>query len=197
MGKKTIYWVRHGESLSNISETNHKIIDPSLTQKGIIQCETLKKKLESNKIIANIDLIIVSPLNRTLETYYNIIDNKLQNDILTISLDEIREFIDKPCHKREPIDKKKKKYKYKFVNFDKIKNNHDYMYWVFNGFEPKNNIITRCKWFINWLKTRKEKNIMVITHGNFLLPMFENILTDSDNKTFFSNCELRKYILEN
>lgn len=193
MKNKTIYWIRHAESLSNISESNYKIVDPSLTLRGINQCDKLKKYLEINKIIDNIDLIVVSPLNRTLETYQNIIDDKLHNSILTISLDEIREFIDQPCHKREEIDKKNKKYK--FINFDMIQNNQDYLYKKFNGKESKNNIISRCEWFINWLKNRKEKNIMVITHGNFLLPMFENVLTDVDNKSFFSNCELRKNIL--
>jgi broad specificity phosphatase PhoE len=193
MNNKTLYWVRHGESLSNISESNYQIVDPCLTLKGYEQCELLKKKIEINKIIDNLDLIVVSPLNRTLETYYNIIDNKKYNNILTISLDEIREHIDNPCHKRISISEKKNKYK--FVNFDKIKNNQDFMYNKFNGLEPKTNVIQRCEWFINWLKKRKEKNIMIITHGNFLLPMFSNVLTNMENKSFFSNCELRKNIL--
>jgi len=138
-------------------------------------------------------LIVVSPLNRTLETYINVIDKKKCENISTISLDEIREHINQPCHKRMPISEKRKKYK--FVNFDKIKNNQDLMYDKFNGLEPKTNVIQRCEWFINWLKNRKEKNIIIITHGNFLFPMFLDILTDMENKTFFSNCELRKNIL--
>ena len=28
---KIIYWIRHGESLSNISNLNHNIFDPDLT----------------------------------------------------------------------------------------------------------------------------------------------------------------------
>jgi hypothetical protein len=66
------------------------------------------------------------------------------------------------------------------------------MYKKFNGLEPKSNVINRCKWFVKWLKSRKESNIIVITHGNFLYPMFNDVLTlQTDNKTFFSNCEIR------
>lgn len=69
------------------------------------------------------------------------------------------------------------------------------MYNKFNGLEPKTNVVQRCEWFINWLKKRKEKNIMIITHGNFLLPMFSSVLTNTEDKSFFSNCEYRKNIL--
>lgn len=193
MCKKNIYWIRHGESLSNISESNYSIVDPSLTSNGYLQCETLKKYIHSSKIIDNIDLIVVSPLNRTLQTYANIISPHTYTNIPTISLDEIREHINQPCHKRTTI--REKKNLYKFVNFDKITDNQDNQYIKFNGLEPKSNLINRCKWFVSWLESRKEKNIMVITHGNFLLPMFTDVLANVDNKTFFANCEIRKSIL--
>lgn len=200
--KKNIYWIRHGESLSNISNQNNHIMDPKLTFKGIKQCAELKKYLESNKILDNVELIVVSPLNRTLQTCINIINFHVktkveQNKIKIISLDEIREQIDHLCHKRDLISKKKSNFK--FVDFNCIISDHDSMYKKFNGFEPKTNVISRCKWFYNWLKTRKEKNIIVITHGNFLLPMFNDILIYMDininDRSFFSNCEIRKILL--
>lgn len=198
--KKNIYWIRHAESLSNISNQNNNIMDPKLTVKGIKQCEELSKYFESNKILDDVELIVVSPLNRTLQTCKSIIqiNNKIikkQNKIKLISLDEIREHIDHLCHKRDFISKKKSIYNY--VDFNHIISDDDTMYKKFNGFEPKTNVISRCKWFYKWLKNRKEKNIIVITHGNFLLPMFNNVLIDIDinNKSFFSNCEIRKTLL--
>jgi len=47
---KNIYWIRHAEALSNLSEFNYKIVDPGLTPLGYTQCENLKKYLQSNKI---------------------------------------------------------------------------------------------------------------------------------------------------
>lgn len=184
--KKNVYWVRHGESLSNVSKLGYEIVDPGLTPMGYTQCKELKKYLEFNKIIKDIDLIVVSPLERTLETCDKIINHNYSIPI--ISLDEIREHIDYPCHKRKSISKKKSQYK--FVNFNQITNDDDFMYLKFAGNEPKTNVNARCKWFVRWLKNRKEKNILVITHGNFLLPMFDII--DAENKNFFSNCEIRK-----
>lgn len=192
---KNIYWIRHAETLSNISELNYAIVDPGLTSNGYLQCEKLKEHIYTNKINIHIDLVVVSPLERTLETCSNILNLqsfKLKN-IPIISLDEIREHINQPCHKRTSIDKKKSRYK--LINFDKIKSNEDMIYKKFNGQEPKTNLIDRCNWFLKWLKNRKEKNIMVITHGNFLLPMFENILSNITDKTFFFNCEMRKSVL--
>lgn len=193
MTDKTLYWIRHGESFSNLSEKNYSIVDPGLTTNGLAQCKVLKSYIDANKILDNIDLIVVSPLNRTLETCANIIGTKTKDDINIISLDEIREHVNQPCHKRNSIKEKKKKYK--FVNFTKITDNEDLIYEKFNGQEPKTNVVSRCEWFVNWLKKRKEKNIMIITHGNFLFPMFLHVLTYVENKNFFSNCEIRKNTL--
>ena len=184
---KNIYWIRHAESLSNTSELNSQIKDPKLTTKGIIECENLKKKLINEKILNSIDLIVVSPLTRTLETSYEIFHSSAYN-IPIISLDEIREQMDKPCHNRNVIINKKKKYPY--INFSYMPNN-DIMYNKSRGNEKKEQVITRCKWFIRWLKNCKEKNIAVITHGNFLYPMFNDVLKNVLNKTFFTNCEIR------
>lgn len=186
--KKIIYWIRHGESLSNISDSNHDIIDPELTFTGKSQCDELKKKIKSDNIDSKIDLIIVSPLTRTLETCSNVFDD-LVNKIKFICLEEIREHIDKPCHMR-----KKKNLlvnKYKHIDFSNLTHDDDFLYKHYNGLETKSNVIERCKKFVRWLKNRKEKNIVIITHGNFLYPMFNDVLKNVPNKTFFSNCELR------
>ena len=54
-----------------------------------------------------IDLIVVSPLTRTLQTNFEIF-NSLFYTTPIISLDEIREQMGKPCHMRYDIKIKKK-----------------------------------------------------------------------------------------
>jgi len=184
---KTIHWVRHGETLSNISELNYQIIDPELTLKGRSQCDKLFDQL--NQIDKNlpIDLIVVSPLFRTLQT----MDLSCTNFIYKcpiISLDIIREQINQLCHKRKDLDNIKKKFFY--VNFSNIEND-DILYKKFNGMEPDSHVISRCEQFMDWIRRRKEKNIIVITHGGFLSYIFNNILYNEPNKSYFSNCELR------
>jgi broad specificity phosphatase PhoE len=190
--KKTIYWIRHAESFSNTSEGGWQIIDPGLTELGIVQCETLKKHISSEKILDNVDLILVSPLSRTLETCVKVFDDCFYK-IPILSIEEIREQMDKPCHKRKNISEKKNKFKP--IDFSKL-DDYDKEFDKYNGSESKTNVIKRCKKFIAWLKNQKQTNIIVITHGNFLYPMFNEILEDiNNNKTFFSNCEIRKTFL--
>lgn len=185
--KKNIYWIRHAESLSNTSELNSQIEDPKITQKGIEECKQLREKIFSDGLDKRVDLIVVSPLTRTLQTCHELFYDLIYH-IPIISLDEIREQIDKPCHKRINISEKKKIYPY--VKFQ-IDSNNDLMYKKVSGNESFEQVLSRCEWFVEWLRHRKEKNIVVVTHGNFLYPMFNNILTNVSNKTFFSNCEMR------
>ena len=202
---KTIHWIRHGESLSNISDSNSNIIDPGLTTNGLDQCEKLKSYVNKNsQIFGSIDLIIVSPLTRTLETYHNVFGSNTNNSnipvisvipvIPVISLDMVREQMDKPCHKRKTISKLKLKKQFDQIDFSNLPHD-DIMYEKVKGTETKSQVINRCNQFVQWLRARKEKNIIVVTHGNFLYPMFNDVLDLNPNlkisKSFFSNCELR------
>jgi broad specificity phosphatase PhoE len=189
---KKIYWIRHGESFSNTSDLNHNIIDPYLTKHGIEQCEILKNKIKSDNLYEKIDLVVVSPLSRSLQTCSNVFDNLIYQ-VNFICMEEVREHINQPCHKRKT--KLELKNKYKFIDFSNLIYEDDYLYMKYNGNESKSEIIIRCNKFIKWLKSRKEKNIVVVSHGNFLFPMFNDVLKDIPNKSFFTNCELRIYEL--
>lgn len=201
MVKKKIYWIRHAESYSNVSNYYDNVLDPDLTQDGIKQCEELKNKIKFNdfdnfnnlnNLNIKIDLIVVSPLTRTLETC-SIVFNEHIGKVSFICLEDVREQINKLCHKRKKKEILKKKYE--FIDFSNLTSNDDNLYTQNNGLEKKSNVVKRCNKFIEWLKKRKETNIVVITHGNFLYPMFNDVLDNISNKTFFSNCELRIYDL--
>lgn len=202
--KKTIYWIRHAESISNISENNSNMIDPKITIEGYNQCVKLKEIIYGKKIIQNINLVIVSPLERTLETCV-----KILNHDNIISKEEIREFIDKPCHQRLCISKKKNEYKN--INFSQIEYNCDNIYTETNGKESDYHLIIRIEKFLNWLSNIREKNIIVISHGTFLFTLFNKVLINNptsisnikfytklniDDKnyinSFFNNCEMKK-----
>ena len=66
-----IYFIRHAEGEHNLSPECWEIKYPKLTEKGRNQSIGNRKFFEK----INIDLIVVSPLKRTLETAELIFDN--------------------------------------------------------------------------------------------------------------------------
>ena len=65
MSTNTLYFVRHGENLANITkEFSYKLIDYSLTPKGVLQAE---QTAEFFKTIP-VDAVYASPLKRARET---------------------------------------------------------------------------------------------------------------------------------
>merc|ERR1712224_489287 len=55
--------VRHGEGEHNATR-NYKLIDPHLTEKGIIQA----RSLSGHPLFNGVELIVVSPLTRAVQT---------------------------------------------------------------------------------------------------------------------------------
>jgi broad specificity phosphatase PhoE len=58
---KRLYWVRHGESIVNLTkEFSHRLVDKPLTPKGTLQAQQTADYFIDKKI----DAIYCSPLNK-------------------------------------------------------------------------------------------------------------------------------------
>tara|TARA_B100000424_G_C22683360_1_gene374133 strand:- start:72 stop:632 length:561 start_codon:yes stop_codon:yes gene_type:complete len=173
-----IYFIRHAEGYHNLSEKAWNIKFPRLTEKGIIQANNAKKNIPSQ-----IDLILVSPLVRTLETA-DIIFKSRKNKF--ISEEFIKEKVVNPCDYRQPVLEVKDEFNY--VNFDNI--NDDYN---FNKHENDNDVSKRLELFYDWILNRNENSIAVVSHGQYLY-QFINRYGDQLNitdKSWMENCEIR------
>ena len=61
----TLYLIRHGENTANITkEFSHRLVDYSLTPKGVLQAQQTAEYFKSRQI----DAIYCSPLKRAIET---------------------------------------------------------------------------------------------------------------------------------
>jgi len=184
---KNIYFIRHAEGYHNLrtnGHNNHHIKYPRLTVRGIQQCQKTREQLKDIKF----DIIIVSPLRRTLETAQYIFDRNIPH----LSLEYIREFIYNPCDFRESIEEVILHFPY--VDFSKICDTDDY-----NKMESNEDINIRIKRFMKFLTESPYHNIAVISHGVFLnkfLLKYNDELRINYNK-FMDNCECRKGILYN
>lgn len=200
---KIIHFVRHAEGTHNLAAQLESVTaylredleDAELTEKGKKQCQELH--LDSSKKYQNIQLVVVSPMNRTMQTALLSFPQYI-NIVPWIAKEEIREKTGiHPCDKRKSISEHQ--IRYPKIDFSEIESNDDIIYPKYNSREPVQDVIDRATVFLNWLMRRPEREILVVTHSAFLEVLFEQVLHAdemSHNQRFY-NCELRTIILTN
>ena len=177
-----IYFIRHAEGEHNIYTDNNYNLNikyPCLTNKGKEQ--TLVQKSALSKI--SMDIVIVSPLKRTIQTAISIFDVEKQ---YILANENIREIVDCPCDLRRNTSIIKNEFP--FIDFSEIDSNETYSLK-----EDPVSYNKRMDNFYNWLKNQKFKNIATVSHGVFLLKFLEKYgeKLGIHDKTYFKNCECR------
>ena len=164
---KILHLVRHGHSLHN--ELFHKIgvqafrlqatIDSPLTQEGHLQSIELGQSWQNKK---EIELVLVSPLTRTLETCMNIFGD---TEIPIISQEFLREYPigEDTCNKRSSMTSLNNRFpKIEFqldVDQDTL--------WKEDYRENMIELEQRLETMITYLQKRPEKNIAIVGHSSF------------------------------
>ena len=176
--RQLIYFIRHGlakhnENFKKYGEKTFydpNFTDTKLIREGINQSKKLSSTWEE---INNIELVLVSPLYRTLETA-NIIFNGISVPI--ISLENLREYPmgEQTCNKRS--DKKILLKDFPNINFDNIKSNNDIL-WDPNNTETIESLDNRINEIKKYIKTRNEKKICIISHTIFIEKMKNNTIS--------------------
>lgn len=181
---KKIFFIRHGEGYHNLMNYNYHnwhLLYPRLTTNGINQCYKLKEKLKLEKF----NLVIVSPLRRTLETAEYVFDknNKF------VANEDIREVLSNPCDLRESIPEISKSYCY--INFDKIPENES-----LEIKESNENVNQRIENFYNYLSKLPLGNYAVVSHFEFLKRFLIKYGKDMCIENIeFNNCECKIGVL--
>ena len=179
---KSLYCIRHGLSLHNILYNRHgsktfydkDYVDTMLLPEGRQQAQTLGKTWNE---INNIELVIVSPLKRTLETAVNIFETI---DVPIIALEMCREF---PmglhtCNKRS--NKEELELLYPQVNFDNILSQKDNL-WDDKQEESIDSLNSRIALFTEYIKNRSETKIAFVNHAAFIGQMKDKHIKYLDN----------------
>jgi broad specificity phosphatase PhoE len=78
---KTIYYMRHFQAKHNVDAAYLNILDPDLTEYGFGQGATTK--FNDDKL----ELVICSPLSRTIQTYLSLFNNSKRRDQIPFKLD--------------------------------------------------------------------------------------------------------------
>jgi broad specificity phosphatase PhoE len=220
--------VRHAQGIHNVAgEKDHDAyssedyFDAHLTPLGWEQVDNLREHVHASGLFKKVELVIVSPLLRTLQTAVGVfggegckdetplmVENSGNSVRPAISALNCPPFITKelcrehigvhPCDRRRSVTE----YKSMFpaVDFSLIESDADTL-WKTDVREKNEEVAIRGMKFINWLWTRKEKEIAVVTHSGFLVPTLSAYGNDchpsvkQELSTFFKNCELRSVVI--
>jgi broad specificity phosphatase PhoE len=191
----TLHLVRHAQGFHNLSVANHHMPDPLLTEYGKEQCRQLHDSFDP---MNSIDLIVASPLKRTIYTalisFRDIIARK---NLQVIAMPEVQETSDIPCDTGSDIKELEKEFAGQPVDFSMVaarpdwnSKQGDWAPWT----DPLNVRATKAR---QWLAARKETNIVVVTHGGFLHYLTEDFHGyDTFVGTGWANTEWRSYTFD-
>jgi len=171
MGKKLIYFVRHGESVLNAQGIRQGSAGP-LSEKGRAQAEETAHKFSRHK--GGPQVIISSPYERTLETA-KIIAKELKMEVYCSPLLAERR------NPSEIVGKDKNSLEVRKIVDQIDKSFHDDN-MRYSDEENFSDLKKRAKDLLEYIKCRPEKRILMVTHGIFL-KMVASYITHGDHLT--------------
>lgn len=166
-----IHLVRHAQGLHNLHSNNHYIHDPDLTELGEQQCLELQKAALFPH--DQIDLIVSSPLKRTIRTALIAFGEPLRaKSLKVICLQGLQETSALPCDTGTPRDQLELEFKGQPVDFSYVTPGWDCK--VGRWAPDAEAIEMRARQVRLWLRDRPEKEIVCVTHAGFLHYLTEN-----------------------
>ena len=165
---KKIICIRHGQATHNF---DHKLrgekayLDPIHRDSVLLkQGELEAKNLNSDVLKMDFEIILVSPLTRTLQTCMLATKNVKKP---RIALECVREF---PCRVHTPNNRKNisiLKEKFEQVDFSEIQDDEDPLWNDINK-ETKKELDMRIEEFKQWLRNRPEQTFILFSHASFI-----------------------------
>ncbi|KAL2343881.1 hypothetical protein Fmac_005166 [Flemingia macrophylla] len=203
---KTIHLVRHAQGIHNVEgEKNYKAymnpayFDAHLTPLGWNQVDYLRNHVRASRLINRIDLVVTSPLLRTLQTAVGVFGGDGytdKTDVLPLMLANAGN----SSHAAISSLNSPPVIAVELCREHLIDSDED-TWWKANVRETKEEVADRGLKFLNWLWTRKEKEIAIVTHSGFLLHTLEafgsdcHALVKKEITKRFANCELRSMVI--
>ncbi|XP_070661986.1 phosphoglycerate mutase-like protein 1 isoform X2 [Malus domestica] len=203
---KTLHLVRHGQGIHNVEGAkNYKAymkpeyFDAQLTPLGWQQVDNLRKHVHECGLSKRIELVITSPLLRTLQTAVGVFGGegyKDGMDVLPLMVEnagnsERSSISSLNCPPIIAVE---------LCREHLIETDEDVL-WEADVRETTEEVAARGMKFMNWLWTRKEKEIAIVTHNGFLFHTLNALGNDchpsmkKEMSTHFANCELRSMII--
>ena len=134
--------------------------DPSLTPLGEAQCYQLSQDFPYH---SSVDLLVASPLRRTLYTTLLGFQSELNRGLRVIALAEAQELADLPCDTGSDVKILEEEFRNHAIDFSLVDDD-----WTSNENKwaaDAEIVEKRAREVRQWLKARPEKDIVLVTHG--------------------------------
>ena len=180
---KTLFLIRHGQSISNRDyDESIAYRDSGLSKQGVAQARALQKELEELQI----DLVVVSPLTRALQTCQNALPPSYSGPVIVLS--EIAEI----CSSYYSCGQKRSVLQSKFPSsFDWSNISMDETWWWEydrkHRSETDEYTMKRIEKFRRFIQERSEKRIVIFSHGDYLWEFLEG------KRSYLANCQVTTY----
>jgi len=156
-----IHLIRHAQGFHNLCQSNQSIHDPLLTPRGKEQCTELQANFLYH---VGVDLIVSSPIRRTLYTSLLSFEHDIKNKGLTIiAFPEVQETSDLPCDTGSSPEELAQEFAGKPIDFSLVK--HGWNVKTGKWAPTKEAIAQRALEAREWLIRRPESEIVIVTHG--------------------------------
>ncbi|CAN0838736.1 Phosphoglycerate mutase-like protein 1 [Linum grandiflorum] len=219
------FFIWHAQGVHNVAGAqDHSALmspqyfDAQLSPLGSHQVQDLRSHVVSSGLLHRIQLVITSPLSRTIQTAVKVFDSMPKREEHMATFDDAQETLNvkfppilahELCRERlglHPCDKRRTVTEYQSlfpdVDFSLVESDDDIM-WKPDARETFEEVANRGLKFMNWLWTRPEKEIAIVCHDRFLQYTLEALTNDCqpslriEAATKFKNCELRSLVVEN
>ncbi|KZV28884.1 hypothetical protein F511_13679, partial [Dorcoceras hygrometricum] len=203
---KTIHLVRHAQGFHNVAgEKDHnaylspELFDAQLTPLGWQQVDNLRKHVHASGLSDRIELVVVSPLLRTMQTAVGVFGGEGHAN----GIDGPPPMVENSGESNRPAISSLKPPPFlanELCREHMIESDDDVL-WKADVREADEDLAARGLKFFNWLSTRKEKEIAVVTHSGFLIHSLNeygndcHISVKSEICRPFTNCELRSVVI--
>ena len=194
---KTIYFIRHAQAVHNLTG-EHGIRDPRLTQDGVRQAQRICDGLPAD-VLANIQLIVTSPLKRALQTTQLAFRRQIDWQNVQVRIEPMLQATeDVPCDTgsglHELLDEFPSLHK-ELHACDQIAHHPADWFQKTDIYEASVQAIRdRAERMRRWLLARPEKVIVIVAHDMFLKYLIGDELVMSTGGAF-KNGECRRYLL--
>lgn len=217
---KIVHLVRHAEGTHNLNEDESKLpthFDAKLTPRGVEQCNKLARHTPN----LDVDIVIVSPLTRCLDTSRLSFPHLYNNGTPFVANEDWRETVNFLCDCRSSTTVLKNNYPK--VNFDQLIHEEDPIWSryekIFGSYtnhkskresDDPESLHKRAHLAWKSLLGRPERNIALVGHSAFFMHMFTPLFDelegvvqyeDDDVRELmtggrFDNCELRSVVVD-